>query len=357
MAFLRNSSAKARFISPIAATSAMIFSVGLSTDQAQAADVTLRLHQFLPPQSTVPAQILQPWADRIEKASDGRIKIEMYPSMTLGGRPTDLIDQARDGVVDIIWTLPGYTPGRFPRTEVFELPFFGTNAEATSRAYWTLFEEEMANTEFADWKVLGTWVHGPGVIHNKGEPIATLADMNGKKLRGPTRMVNELLGKTGAVAVGMPVPAIPENLSKGVIDGAVIPWEVTTSLKISELTDSHTEFGGDRMFYTATFVLAMNKASYANLPDDLKAVIDAESGLEFSTKSGAIQQSFDAPARQIAVDAGNKMTLIDSDGLAEWNALAEPVISAWIAEMATKDIDGQALVDRARALIDEFSTK
>ena len=97
---------------------------------ALAQEVTLRMHQFLPPQANVPAKVLIPWAKRVEEASDGRIKVEVFSAMALGGTPPQLIDQARDGVVDIVWTLPGYSPGRFPRAEVFELPFMMTDAEA-----------------------------------------------------------------------------------------------------------------------------------------------------------------------------------------------------------------------------------
>src|SRR5690606_35158063 len=203
------------------------------------------------------------------------------------------------GVADIIWTVNGYTPGRFPRSEVFELPFMMTNAEATSRAYWDLFEKEMKDTEFADVHIIGTWVHGPGVIHSS-KPVRTTADLAGLKVRAPTRVITGMLEQLGATAVGMPVPAVPEALSKGVIDGCVIPWEVTPSLKVSELVRNHTEFGGDHAIYTTAFVLAMNKARYESLPDDLKKVIDDNSGQEFSAFAGRTQAEWDAPGRKIA---------------------------------------------------------
>ncbi|MFN3664043.1 TRAP transporter substrate-binding protein, partial [Yoonia sp.] len=197
---------------------------------ASAQDVTLRLHQFLPAQANVPAHILDVWADKVEADSDGRIRIERYPSMQLGGSPPQLIDQVIDGVADIIWTLPGYTPGRFPQLEVFELPFISPDAEATSRAFWELAEERMMDSDFAAFKPLGLWVHGPGVIH-ANRPVTDIADLDGLKLRGPTRVITNLLTDLGATAIGMPVPAVPEALSRGVIDGAVIPWEVVPSLK------------------------------------------------------------------------------------------------------------------------------
>lgn len=319
---------------------------------AAAQEVTLRLHQFLPPQSTVPAEILTPWAQKVEADSGGRIRIEIYSSMALGGKPADLYDQAREGVVDLVYTLVGYTPGRFPRVEVFELPFMMTNAEATSRAYWTLHEEEMKDTDFRDTRILATWVHGPGLIHVRGDGIERLEDMQGRKLRGPTRIINNMLGQLGAIPVGMPVPAVPEALSKGVIDGAVVPWEVTTALRIAELTDAHTDFAGDHALYTAAFVLAMNRARYDSLPDDLKAIIDANSGPEVSAMFGRIQQAADAAARDVAVQRGNRMITLDEAETQRWKDAAEPVIAEWIADMESKGIDGRALYERARALIE-----
>ena len=148
----------------------------------QAQEVTLKLHQFLPAQANVPKFVLEPWMQSVMDASGGKMKIEMYSAMALGGKPPELIDQVKDGVVDIAWTVVGYTPGRFPRTEVFELPFMMTNAEATSKAYWDLFESDMKDQDFKDYHIIGTWVHGPGVIHAKGDGVQKLEDMKGKKL-------------------------------------------------------------------------------------------------------------------------------------------------------------------------------
>jgi len=318
---------------------------------AVAQEVTLRMHQFLPPQATVPAQVLIPWAEAVGEASDGRIKVEVYSAMALGGTPPQLMDQVADGVVDIAWTLPGYTPGRFPRVEVFELPFMMNDAEATSRAYWNMYESDMADADFADFHMLGAWVHGPGVIHVKGDAIESIDDMDGLKVRGPTRVINGLLGELGATPIGMPVPALPENLAKGVIDGTVIPWEVTTALKIAELTDSHTEFAGDHALYTAAFVLIMNKDAYNAMPADLQAILDSLSGAEFSANAGKVMQAADAAGRAAAIENGNTIVTIEGDNLASWEASAQPVIDRWLEEMTEQGIDGQDLLTRARALI------
>jgi TRAP-type C4-dicarboxylate transport system substrate-binding protein len=320
----------------------------LGAGGAVAQDVTLRLHQFLPAQANVPKLILDVWADRIEAQSGGRIKIDRFPSMQLGGSPPDLIDQAMDGVADIVWTVVGYTPGRFPTTEVFELPFFVEDPRAASCAYWKMFETHMKDAEFRDLKVLGTWVHGPGMLHTS-DPVETLEDLRGMKIRGASRQVNRLLDRVGATPVGLPVPAVPEGLSKGVIDGAAIPWEVTTALKVPDLVEFHTEFAGAGL-YNLTFVLAMNKERYSGLPDDLKAVIDAASGLEFSIFSGGTQADADEPARQIAVDNGNEIITITDPQ--DWYAAAQPVYADWVADMNALGLDGQARIDEARALMD-----
>ena len=168
--------------------------------------VKLRLHQFLPPVATLSKQVLKPWGERLLKASEGALQIQHFDAMSMGGAPPQLMDQATDGVADIVMTLPGYTPGRFPKTEVFELPFMMTNPVNTSKALWALIAEDLQASEFKDIKVLGAWVHGPGVIHTQ-EGVARLEDMKGKKLRGPTRVINDLLSEVGATPVGMPLPA------------------------------------------------------------------------------------------------------------------------------------------------------
>ena len=323
---------------------------------AQAQDVTLRVHHFLPPPAPVPKNFITPWAAKVEKESGGRIKVEIYPAMQLGGKPPALYDQARDGVVDIVWTLPGYTPGRFPGTEALELPFMPANAEATSQAAWRFYEKYLTE-EFKDVHLIAMHVHGPGLLHVKGSGVEKLEDMQGLKLRGPTRQANALLSALGATPVGMPVPAMPEALSKGVIDGTVIPWEVTAPFKVAELVDSHTDFAGPRGVYTSTFVFAMNKARYDSLPGDLKAIIDANSGLETSKWVGRVMDEGDLPGIAIAEKSGNKMIMLDEAEVARWKQAAAPLVDQWIAEMNARGYDGAAMVADAKALIAEYAGK
>lgn len=277
--------------------------------------------------------------------------LEDIPAMQLGGSPAQLIDQARDGIADIVWTLPGYSAGRFPIVEVFELPFMMTTAEATSRAVWD-FVQKHDQAEFKDVRPLAFHVHGPGHFFMVRNPVTSMADLSGLKMRAPTRLTNMLLASLGATPVGMPVPQVPEALSKGVIDGAIIPYEVVPAIKVQELTrfasEGTTDFPG---LYTTVFVFAMNPARYDRLPDDLKKVIDANSGAEVSAWIGKIWDEADGPARQQVVEQGNAINVIPADELKVWAQASEKVTEAWIKDVGAKGVDGPALLDAARKLI------
>ena len=317
--------------------------------------VTLKFHTFMSPTSNVWLGMHKPWMEKVEKESNGRIKFEAYPAMQLGGTPVQLYDQARDGVVDVIWTLPGNTAGRFPRIEVFELPFMMTNAEATSKAYWEYFETQ-APDEFKETKVLALQVHGPGMFHSASKQIKAAADLKGMKVRGPTRQVTKLLGSLGATPVGMPLPQIPDALSKGTIEACSIPWEVVPSVKVHELCKFHSEFPANMpALYTTTFVMAMNKAKYDSLDADLKKVIDANSGMATSAWLGKTQQGNDPAGRKAAVDRGNTIYQFTKEQADEFIKLSSQVDEEWAADLEKKGLKGKQLLQTAKDLIAKHS--
>lgn len=314
--------------------------------------VTLKFHTFMSPMSLVWLTMHKPWMEKVEKESGGRIKFEAFPAMQLGGTPVQLYDQARDGVVDVVWTLPGNTAGRFPRIEAFELPFMLNNAEATSKAYWE-YVQTMAPDEFKETHVLALHVHGPGMFHTKNRLIKKPDDLKGLKMRGPTRQVTKLLQSLGATPVGMPLPQIPDALSKGTIDGCVIPWEVVPAVKVNELTKFHTEFPPTSPgLYTTTFVMTMNKARYESLAPDLKKVIDNNSGLATSAWLGKQQQASDIPGRKATVEQGDPIIYQLTQAEAEdFIKRSSHVDDEWVADMNKRGFDGKKLLETAKALI------
>lgn len=337
------------------AAAAAVLGLSLFRPAAAADEVVLKVHHFLPAGSYAQQMFIQPWCDKIAAESNRKLRCQIYPSMQLGGTPPQLVDQLKDGLVDVIWTLPGYTPGRFPRVETFELPFMMRSPEATSRALWE-YVQQYAAEDFKSLQPIAFHVHGPGVFHMVRKPIKTLADFSGLKLRAPTRQTNKLLAALGATPVAMPVPAVGEALSKGVIDGALVPYEVVPSVKIQELVKFHSETDpSEPAIYTSTFVFAMNKERYAGLAPELRKVIDANSGADFSAQIGATFSKADAEGKKLT--AGNTTNVIPKDELANWRKAGQAVTDAWLKEATDKGLPAQQLLEGARTLIAKHSAR
>lgn len=323
---------------------------------AQADNVTLKVHHFLGPTSVQHVAMLQPWCDKVAKESANKLTCQIYPAMQLGGNPAQLFDQAKDGVSDIVWTVAGYSANRFTKSQVFELPFMMTNADATSRAAWD-YVQKYAQDEYKDVKLLAVHVHGPGVFFTTKKQVTKAEDLKGMKVRGPTATVTKMLAAMGATPVGMPVPAVPEALSKGVIDGAVIPYEVAPGLKVHELTKFAAETPANaNALYTTFFVMAMNKAKYDSLPADLKAVIDKNSGQDTSAFLGRSQAGADEPGRKIfAATPGYTISTISAPELANWKQITDPIDDAWVDDMNKKGLNGKQMLQDARDLIKKYT--
>ncbi|NSL55227.1 TRAP transporter substrate-binding protein [Uliginosibacterium aquaticum] len=329
--------------------------LALAATPALAADpvVTLKLHFHLPISSLANTLFITPWCEKIAKESNERMKCQIYPSMQLGGTPAQLYEQVRDGVADVVWALPGYTAGRFPMVEAFELPFMMQSPEATSRALWD-YVDQFARAEFKDVKPLAFHVHGDGVFHTTSKQVRTSADLKGMKLRAPTRLTNKFIAMLGATPVSMPVPQVGDALAKGVIDGAVVPYEVVPSVKIQELVKYHSETDpAEPAFYTSTFIFAMNKAKYDSLPADLKKVIDHNSGVELSGQIGKAFLQADAEGKKLTTH--NTTYVIPKAELDNWKKVAEPLKASWVSEMNGKGYNGQQLLNGAKALIAKHS--
>ena len=322
---------------------------------ANAQEVTLKLHHFLPAVSNPHSKFLKPWADKVGTDSGGRIKIDIFPSMQLGGTPPQLFDQARDGVADLVWTVTGYTPGRFPKIEAFELPFVvNKRATVNSRAIQEYAQTNLQD-EFKEVRPICFWAHDHGLIH-ASKKVATLDDLKGLKLRFPTRLAGEALKALGANAIGMPVPQVPEAIAQRVIDGAVVPWEVVPALKLQELVKFHTEIPGSPTLYTTPFILAMNKAKYDSLPADLKKVIDANSGLETSKWAGKVFDQPEVEARKISQQRNNTFITITPAEYARWKKATDLVDDAWMKEAAAKGANGKVLYDEAVTLLKKYGS-
>ena len=319
--------------------------------QAGAQEVTLKVHHFWAPGAMPPTRILAPFCDKLAADSNNRIKCQIFPSMQLGGTPPQLIDQARDGVVDMVFTLPGYTAGRFPIMEVFELPFMTNSAEAGAKAAWAYYQK-YGTKEFPGLKPLMLSVHDEGYVHTRDKQVKTLADLKGLKMRAPTRQTNKLLASLGATPVGLPLPSVADAITKGTIDGFLLPWEVIPSVKLQEMVKYHTETDPSRpSLYSALFVIAMNQAKYDSLPADLKAVIDKNSGAALSANAGRIWDESQAVGRKPAMDRGNTFYTLPAAEVDHWIKASHPLYDEWVADMDKRGLPGKKMLQDARDLL------
>ena len=318
-------------------------------------EFTLKLHHLLGPKSPAHTQMLTPWAERIEKDSNGRIKIDLYPAMSLGGKPPELIRQVQDGVVDIVWTVNGYTAGLFPRSEVFELPFIHTNnIEATNLAIREMFDQYLAE-EYKSVHVLFNHVHAGQAIHMVDKEVRKPSDLAGLKMRIPTRTGAWIIEALGANPVGMPVPALPQALSKKVVDGAFIPWEIIPPLKLQELTKYQIEGYNETRFGNTVFQVSMNNDTWNKLPADLQKVFNDNSGEAWVREVSNIWRASDDSGITVAVKAGNTHIQLTEAETEAFRAAMEPVVDRWIEDVTAKGIDGAALVKAARAAVAKYS--
>lgn len=320
------------------------------TTAASAQEFTFKLHHLLSAKSPAHANMLAPWAEQVEKNSNGRVKIEIFPAMSLGGKPPELIQQARDGVVDIVWTVNGYTPGLFPRTEVFELPgIYKNDTTATNLAMFDMFESDLRQ-EYKGVEVMWLHVHGGQAIMTVDKEVRSPADMAGMKMRIPTRTGAWVIETLGASPLATPVPEVPTALSKKTIDGTLLPWEIIPPLKLQNQINYFIEGHDSTRLGTTSFQVSMNQARWDGLPEDIQKAFRDASGRDWWGKVGEIWRAGEDFGISIAVKAGKKHIVLSE---AETNAFLEtlePVVDKWVEEVSSKGIDGAALVAKAREL-------
>ena len=332
---------------PIGALAAVLLCALVNT--ADAEPVTLRLHTFNSPKSLAVRSFLLPWASEIEDRSGGRARVQVFPAMQLGGKPSDLYRQARDGVVDIVWTSPGYTPGRFPLTEAFELPFVCGNAEATSQALLAFYRKWM-RAEYGDTRPLVFHAAAPGHIHTNDKPVRALEDLAGLKIRAPSHATAATLEALGAVPVGMPVPKVYEALSRGVVDGVWVPWTIMRPFRLHEVTRSHTEVA----LGCVLFVMTMNKARYNGLPEEIRAVFDQSTGMALARRLGRLWQEDETRGRDLAVQRGHGIVPLSEPERERWRTLSRPVVAAWVNKVGELGHDAETMLADAERLIAKY---
>ena len=316
---------------------------------AQKEPIVLTMHTFLSPKAPPYAKILVPWAQKVEKLSNGRIKIKMFPSMSMGGKPNELYKQARSGSADIVFTLPAYSPGVFPRTEVFELPTVHTTPMETTLAIRD--NMELIQEDFKDIKPLILTTTGTNYLHTVSKKITKISQLKGLKLRTPSRTGAWFIEELRAEPVAMPIPALPQALSKKAIDGTLVVFDIFAPYKLHQLTKysiGTTKGGG---FGSSVLMLVMNKDTFKRLPKDLQKAVNDSIDLEMLKIAGQVPMDLEAPGKKLQKDSGGQVLSLNAKETAKLEKLGKKVVTRWVKEMSKKGIKAQELVDSVRASI------
>jgi len=320
----------------------------LRAARADAAPTTLKLHHFFSSVAGAHDRFLAPWARKVEAESGGRIRIEIFPSMELGGAPAHLFDQVHDGLADFVWAVPSHTPGRFPKIEAFELPFVpARRALVNSKALEDYARANLVD-EFREVHPICFSCSDRGVLH-ANRPVHTIEEIRDLRLHVQTKFAVEAVHWLGAIAVPMPSAQLPLAIAQHVVDGGIDPWDMVPTFKLNDLLKNHTEFS-DSSLSTTTFVLAMNKGAYDKLPRDLKTVIDDNSGQPAASSAGAMWDVQAAAVVDMVSGRGDPITTLLPEAVAHWRKATEPVIEAWLKDMKEHKVDGGKLLANVRAL-------
>jgi TRAP-type C4-dicarboxylate transport system substrate-binding protein len=311
--------------------------------------IELKFATAFSPKHTMQTKVFEPWAKKINKMTNGQVKVTFFPGGALGKTP-DHYALAEKGIADIVYILHDYTPGRFPMTSVFELPFMIPSAQKTSVAMWKVYEQfPEFQKEYAKVKVLALFCHDPGGFNTVKKPIKTIEDFKGMKFRTANPHVTKALKLFDAVPVNMPVTDVYTALERGVVDGTVLPWEGNFVFKLAELL----KYGTEADFYTMTMMTVMNKKKYDSLPDDVKKVIDETTGMVMSEEAGRVYDEVRPIMKKLCMKKGMEPVQMSPEEINRLKKLTMPLRAEWVKEMEKKGLPGQAVLDAAVKLTNE----
>jgi TRAP-type C4-dicarboxylate transport system substrate-binding protein len=321
---------------------------GLAAGPAAAQPIELKFSSWVGPAHGHHTGVMVPWAKMIEEKSGGRLKITIYPGATLG-KPADHYDMVVNGIADLAFTTPGYTPGRFPLIAGTELPLLFKSSKGGSLAVMSIFDKYFKN-EFKDVKVLWFWVHPPGHFHLARKPVRVLEDLAGLKIRAATPMLTNMVKGLGGVPVSLPAPDTYTALERGTVDGTIFPWEAIASFKIAEVLKHHVDVG----LYVAPLFTFMNQKKYDSLPPDLRKIIDDHSGAWGAEFNGSVWDKNEMVGIEAIKKAGGTIYKLPAEERQRWGARLRGLEEDWVKSMEARNLPGRQLLADLREAIKRY---
>ena len=315
---------------------AVFLSILVIPIQAQAQDkvITLKVANWFPI-AHKQTPLLESWGKDLEKRTNGRVKVNYYPAGTLVPAAQSY-DAVTKGISDVGNHVLGYTVGRFPLTEILDLPLgYPNNTVPTKLA--NAFYAKFHPKEFNDVKILWFHAQAPGIIHTKTKPINKLEDLKGMKMRtyGSNARLMSLLGGT---PVAMTMPEVYDALSRGVAEGLMCAYEATEGFRFGEQLKYSTE--NFATSYSAVFVVVLNKDKWNSMPPDIQKIIDAMSP-EYIDKYAAMWDDIEKSGKAYLVKRGNKIISLSKEEETRWVAKAQPIFDDYVKKMKEKGLPGE----------------
>jgi TRAP-type C4-dicarboxylate transport system substrate-binding protein len=338
-----------------------LFAAALAAAPATAADpdYVLRFASLFASAAPIQHDLLQPWADEIEKESGRRIHIDLEPMGTFG-KAVDYIHMVETGGVEIAYAVQGYTPGRFPASSVMELPLLYPDSVTGTKAFWQLYQEGLLGKEYADVKVLSLFVLPPYGIFTVDRDVKELRDLRGLRVRSPSPTVGLALQRLGTIPLGIPVDVLAENIGDGLIDAIAFGWDTPHTINGAggkKTLEDQLKYLVDADFAAPALTIVMNKAKYEAMPEDLRKVIDAHSGRDFSISLAKYREEHESLAKaRLAKDPAHVVIALTAAQREEMKKLVAPVVVDWANALKKQGIDADRLLARAKELVSGANT-
>lgn len=310
------------------------------------ADTKLALSSWLPPRHPIVVNAIKPWAKEVKEVTEGRVTVRIL-AKPLGAPPAHF-DIAADGIADITYGLHSFTTDdRFERSRIGQFSFIGDDAVTGSTAFWNVYSGQLdAQAEHEGVKLLGLFVHGPGVLHNNVRKIQSADDIQGQKIRVPGGYISDLMSDLGAETLFMSSGEVFEKLSRGVIDGVTFTYEALTAFKLTDDLKYAMKVPGG--LYNTTWFLVMNEGAWEGISEADRTAIEAISGAAFAERVGAAWNMADEKALVKIDEAGIEITAAPAPLLESIKSIAAKHETAWADAIADDGYDGIAALKAIR---------
>jgi TRAP-type C4-dicarboxylate transport system substrate-binding protein len=302
---------------------ALLLAAGVTPALAQEKTFDLKISHWVP--ASHPLQkSLEDWGAAVEKASGGTIHYKVFPAQQLG-KAKDHYDMARDGIADVTYVNPGYTPGVFPIIGAGELPFLMSDAKGGSEALDAWYRK-YAEREMKDVKFCLAFIHSPSSFHSRTKKIVVPEDVKGMKVRPAHATMADFVTLLGGTNVQTSAPEVRDTIERGVADAVTFPWGSLVLFGIDKVTKYHM----DAPLYVTTFAFVMNKAVYNQMSDRQKKAIDDNCNTEAAGRVGEPWGKFeDAGIDKIRAEPGHEIYKLTPDQLAQWKKASDPLVKTW----------------------------